>query len=143
MIGSSIFEFEAKHHTISKILVNFAGVLTISGYDYSEKKQFLVDAILNTDVGAKTIYPASIVNGVGLNELDIVGRWPRPIAVIAGENDAAINNEYIMHQVKFLNLWKNKVHVIRDVGHAVHMENAKEFNRILNAFLRDVFYSVK
>ncbi len=114
---------------------------TVSGYDYTEEKQFLVDAILNTDEGAKTIYPASIVKGIGLNELDIVGRWPRPIAVIAGENDAAINNEYIIHRVKFRNLWKNKVHIIRDTGHAVHMENAEEFNRILNTFLQDVFCS--
>ena len=112
---------------------------TISGYDYTEAKKFLVDAILETDEGAKTIYPRSIINGVGQDGLEIVQKWPNPIAVIAGENDSGINNDYIIHEVKFRNLWRNKVHVIPNAGHAVHMERPTEFNLILSDFLKDIF----
>lgn len=112
---------------------------TISGYDYTKEKEFLVDAILDTDEGAKTIYPASIAKGVGKNELDIVKNWPNPIAVIAGENESAVNNEYIINEVKFRNLWNNKVHIIKDAGHALFIEKPEEFNQILSLFLEDLF----
>ena len=112
---------------------------TISGYDRSQKMRFLVDAILETDEGARTIYPQSIFKGVGQNEVDIVQQWPRPIAVIAGERDIAINNEYIINNVVFNNLWNDRVYVIKDAGHAVHMERPEQFNSILKEFLEDIF----
>lgn len=112
---------------------------TLSGYDYTEKTRFIVDAILKTDEGAKVIYPRSILNGIGQNEIDIVSEWLHPIAVVVGENDRGINNDYIINEVKFRNLWKNKVQVILNSGHAVHMEQPEEFNSLLKEFLKDVF----
>lgn len=112
---------------------------TISGYDYSEEKKFIVEAVLQTDEGAKTIYPRSILKGIGQNELQIVSEWPKPIAVIAGEQDKGINNEYIIYEVKFKNLWSGKVQVISDAGHAVFMECSEKFNEILQRFLQEVF----
>ena len=112
---------------------------TVSGYDYTEEKKFIVDAVVQTDEGAKTIYPQSILRGVGQNEVKIVGEWPPPIAVIAGELDAGINNEYIIQDVKFKNLWRGKVHVIPRAGHAVFMETPCEFNLILEALANEVF----
>jgi len=112
---------------------------TIAGYDYSKEKKFIVDAIMQTDDRAKTIYPQSILKGVGQNELKIVNKWPFPIAVIAGEQDAGINNDYIIQQVKFKNLWREKVHVIPNAGHAVFMEKPVEFNTILEQFFQEVF----
>jgi pimeloyl-ACP methyl ester carboxylesterase len=112
---------------------------TISGYNYSEEKKFIVDAVLQTDEGAKTIYPLSILKGVGQNELKIVSEWSLPIAVIAGEQDAGINNDYIIQEVKFKNLWRKKVHVIPNAGHAVFMEQPVEFNTILEQFFQEVF----
>jgi len=112
---------------------------TISGYNYSEEKKFIVDAVLQTDEGAKTIYPRSILKGIGQNELKIVSEWPLPIAVIAGAEDAGINNDYIIQEVKFKNLWKEKVHVIPHAGHAVFMERPTEFNAILEQFFEQVF----
>lgn len=94
---------------------------------------------MQTDEGAKTFYPKSILNGVGQNELRIVSEWPLPIAVIAGEHDAGINNDYIMQEVKFKNLWKQKVHVVPNAGHAVFMERPVEFNLILEQFFQEVF----
>lgn len=112
---------------------------TISGYNYSEEKKFIVDAVVQTDEGAKTIYPQSILKGVGQNELKIVSEWPLPIAVIAGEQDEGINNDYIIQEVKFKNLWREKVHLISNAGHAVFMEKPVEFNIILEQFFQEVF----
>lgn len=112
---------------------------TVSGYDYSKEKEFLVDAILKTDEGAKTIYPRSIPLGIGQDEVKIVKEWPHPIAVIAGGQEIAINNSYIINEVEFKNLWENTVHIIQKGGHAVFMECPDEFNHIMQRFLQEVF----
>ncbi|MBS0654170.1 MAG: alpha/beta hydrolase [Verrucomicrobia bacterium] len=112
---------------------------TLSGYDYSEKTKFIVEAILQTDEGAKTIYPQSILDGVGQNELAIVKEWPHPIAVIAGQEEAAVNNDYIMHKVHFNNLWEDTVHCIAHAGHGVFMEQPDAFNQIMHRFISDIF----
>jgi pimeloyl-ACP methyl ester carboxylesterase len=112
---------------------------TVSGYDYSIEKQFIVEAVLQTDNGAKTIYPQSLLRGVGQDERVIVREWPKPIAVLAGEKDTAINNDYIINEVKFRNLWRDKVHVIADAGHALFLEKPEQFKVILVDFLQDVF----
>lgn len=112
---------------------------TVSDYDYTTEKEFLVEAILQTDEGAKTIYPRSIGLGIGQNEVKIVNEWQKPIAVVAGERDIAINNDYIIHEVKFKNLWEGKVHVIPQAGHAVFMDFPDAFNQILHRFLGVLF----
>ena len=112
---------------------------TISGYDFSKEKAFIVEAILETDEGAKTIYPSSIARGIGENELNIVNEWHGPIAVIAGEQEVAINNDYLLHEVKFRNLWEGKVHMISKGGHGVFMECPNAFNLIMERFFLDMF----
>ncbi len=110
-----------------------------NGYDGSANKQFIRDAILQTDEGAKVIYPRSILNGVGQNEIEIVRNWPRPIAVIAGADDLLVNNEYIINEVPFANLWRGHVHLVPHSGHFVHMEQPQIFNEIVQKFAQDVF----
>ncbi|MBA3239475.1 MAG: hypothetical protein H0T62_14190 [Parachlamydiaceae bacterium] len=63
-----------------------------------------------------------------------MSEWPLPIAVIAGEQDAGINNDYIIQEVKFKNLWREKVHVISNAGHAVFIDQSVEFNNMSNSF---------
>lgn len=112
---------------------------TVSGYDFSKEKEFLVDAILETDEGAKTIYPHSLALGIGQNEVKIVSEWSKPIAVVAGELDIVINNDYIMNEVKFRNLWEERVNVIPKGGHAVFIDCPEEFNLVLYRFSRNIF----
>lgn len=114
---------------------------TISGYDFSQEKEFLVDAILQTDIGAKTIYPRSITLGIGQNQMNIVKEWSNPIAVIAGQHEIAINNNYIIHEVKFRNLWEKKVHIIANGGHAAFMDCPDEFNLIMQRFFQHIFHN--
>jgi pimeloyl-ACP methyl ester carboxylesterase len=112
---------------------------TICGYDGSKEKKFLIDAVFQSDEGAKTLYPQSIMKGVGQNQLALVRDWPSPIAVVAGTDDAGINNDYIVNEVEFRNLWQGKVHMIEGAGHAIQMEKPDEFNGLLKAFLDDIF----
>lgn len=113
---------------------------TISGYDHTPEKEFLVEAILNTDEGAKTIYPASIANGVGKNELEIIRDCSLPIAVIGGENDSAVNYDYIK-KISFKNLWRKQVFLIPEAGHAVFLEKPSQFNHLVKEYLEEVFKS--
>lgn len=112
---------------------------SVSGYDYSKDKEFMVDAIMQTDEGAKTIYPRSLGLGIGQNGAKIVNEWPNPIAVIVGGQEMVINNDYIIHEVKFKNLWENQVHIIPKGGHGVFMEYPHEFNLIMQRFFHDIF----
>lgn len=113
---------------------------TLAGYDYTSQKRYMVDAVLNTDEGAKIIYPQSILKGIGHNELAIVSHWSKPIAVLGGEADAGINNDYIINEVKFRNLWNRQVYLIPNAGHAVQLDQPEIFNRLLRQFLDDIFH---
>jgi pimeloyl-ACP methyl ester carboxylesterase len=109
----------------------------VSGYDGSEEKKFLVDAILATDEEARFLYPQSIINGMGRNQCDIIAEWDKPIAVVAGENDIAINYDYVRNELHFKNLWRNKVHVLADAGHAVMLDQPETFNLVIKEFVED------
>jgi pimeloyl-ACP methyl ester carboxylesterase len=98
----------------------------------------MMEAILQTDEGAKVIYPRSILNGVGQNEVNLVRTWPHPIAVIAGANEEVVNNEYIMKEVPFCNLWRGQVHLIENAGHFVHMEQPQIFNEFIRQFAEEI-----
>lgn len=109
----------------------------VSGYDGSEEKKFLVDAILATDEGARFFYPQSIINGIGQNQCDIIAKWDKPIAVVAGENDIAINYDYVRNELHFKNLWRNKVHVLANAGHQVMLDQPEAFNLVIKEFVED------
>lgn len=109
----------------------------VSGYDYSQEKQFLVDAILHTDNDVRFLYPQSITEEIGLNQKKIVATWEKPIAVIAGEQDIAINYHYVKG-LDFKNLWQQKIHFISNAGHAVILEQPDAFNDLVSQFIVDL-----
>ncbi|STX50882.1 lipase A [Legionella busanensis] len=111
---------------------------SVSGYDARAEKEFLVDAILNTDEDARVLYPQSIIDGIGRNQCNIVANWDKPIAIIGGENDIAINYDYIQQEIKFKKLWRNKIQLIKNAGHAVMLDKPDEFNELLLKFIHDL-----
>ncbi|WP_454782654.1 alpha/beta fold hydrolase [Legionella sp. WA2022007384] len=112
----------------------------VSGYDGSEEKEFLVDAILATDEGARFLYPQSILNGVGQNQCNIIAEWDKPIAVVAGEHDIAINYDYVQNELRFKNLWRNKIHTLSNAGHAVMLDQPTLFNQLIREFIEDLIH---
>jgi pimeloyl-ACP methyl ester carboxylesterase len=60
-----------------------------------------------------------------------------PLAIFHGEQDQLINLDYI-ENLSIPNLWRGKVHVIKNAGHAPHWEKPAQFNRLLSKFIKDV-----
>ncbi|WP_419420659.1 alpha/beta fold hydrolase [Legionella sp. D16C41] len=110
----------------------------VSGFDGSREKEFLVDAILTTDENARVLYPQSILNGIGRNQCTLVAASDKPIAIVGGEKDIAINYDYVQQEIVVKNLWRNKVHFINNAGHAVMLDEPNKFNQLLLEFIHDV-----
>jgi pimeloyl-ACP methyl ester carboxylesterase len=94
--------------------------------------------VLATDEEARFLYPQSIINGIGRNQCDIIAEWDRPIAVVAGENDIAINYDYVRNELRFKNLWRSNVHMIGNAGHAVMLDQPGAFNILIKEFTEDI-----
>jgi pimeloyl-ACP methyl ester carboxylesterase len=95
------------------------------------------DAVKALGIARKSMVD-SCIKGIGANEVDIVKNMKVPLAIVAGQNDIGINNEYIS-QLSYGSLWKNKMRIIKNAGHAVFWENADKFNKILHSFLESIF----
>lgn len=104
----------------------------------SPETQFITQDAINTKGEARQHMVGNMMKGLGADETKIVAEMRIPLAIVAGENDAGINNDYIMNQVKYNSLWNNKVNVIKNAGHAVFWENADEFNKILDEFVQSL-----
>ena len=114
--------------------------MKIGGFDVdSADAQFIVEAAMKTKGIARKSMFESIGKGVGEDETKIVANMNIPLAIVAGELDKGINNEYIMNDVTYSSLWNNKVNIIKGSGHAVFWERASEFNKLLSDFLTYVY----
>lgn len=102
-----------------------------------ENIQAVLQTILNTDAKARSQLWGSIEQLNYVNEINIMSNSPLPIAVLHGENDPFINLSYLRDLPK-KNLWRNKIHVIDNAGHAAQLTHAEKFNQLLNAFAIDV-----
>lgn len=58
--------------------------------------------------------------------------------MVAGEHDIAINYDYVSSELQFKNLWRNKVHVLANAGHAVMLDQPDAFNKLIKEFIEDV-----
>ncbi len=58
--------------------------------------------------------------------------------MVAGEHDIAINYDYVSSELQFKNLWRNKVHVVPNAGHAVMLDQPDAFNKLIKEFIEDV-----
>lgn len=103
----------------------------------SEEAPFLIESTLRTHGLARSCLISSMQEGRGDNQKETVETATKPVAVVCGESDAGINNNYIQNDVNFNNLWDGRVHVLKG-GHGVFWESSEEFNAILLRFLENV-----
>jgi pimeloyl-ACP methyl ester carboxylesterase len=103
----------------------------------SKAAPFLLEATLRTHGLARSCLIGSMQAGTGGNQKETVETSTKPVAVVCGENDAGINNDYIQKDVDFKNLWDKQVQVLKG-GHGVFWENTEKFNAILFRFLNDI-----
>jgi len=104
--------------------------------DSTEDLSPFVEDILKTDGRAREGLMASIVPDGYQDEVKIVAELDRPLLVIHGEDEQLVNSEYI-EGLNIPNLYKNQVQFVSDAGHATHWENSKDFNAILDSFIRE------
>lgn len=98
--------------------------------------EFVAD-ILATDGAARAGLLASIEAGRFLDEVDIVARLTRPVAVLHGADEQLVNLDYL-RGLTMPTLWRDTVQVLPGAGHAPQVETPAEFAEILTAFITDL-----
>ncbi len=100
--------------------------------------QLIYDDIKKTDPNARVVLGKSILSGQYLNEVEVLEKLDKPVAIFHGEKEPFIKLSYLQ-SLKIRNLWQSKVHVIEDSCHFPQLENPKSFNHFLLKFLEDIF----
>lgn len=98
--------------------------------------EFVAD-ILATDGAARSGLLAGIGAGRFADEVGIVARLTRPIAVLHGAGEQLVSLDYL-RGLTMPTLWRDAVQVLPGAGHAPHVETPQEFAGILTEFLTDL-----
>ena len=96
---------------------------------------FITD-IRRTDGQARQVLGGSVRPGGYRDEVEVVANLSIPLAVLHGEHDQLVNLAYIQ-ALAMPALWRGEVQVIPDAGHTPQWEEPKQFNALLEAFLKD------
>ena len=97
----------------------------------------LVEDIRRTDGAARERLFASIQAGRLADEVQIISRLGRPIAILHGEHDQLINLEYL-RGLTIPTLWRGAVQVLPGAGHIPQVEAPEDFADLLTRFLADI-----
>jgi pimeloyl-ACP methyl ester carboxylesterase len=89
-----------------------------------------------TDKRARGVLAASIGPNGYRDELDVVARCGRPLAIFHGEHDQIVNRAYY-DDIAPPNLWTGAIRIIGGAGHAPQFEAPTEFDALVQAFVRD------
>jgi len=98
----------------------------------------LLQAVARTDGIARQIMLENWSSpDTGHDQRRFVEEWKNPIAVLQGEQDALISGEYLQ-ALDWKNLWRNQIQWFEGAGHAPFWQNAVQFNKLLEQFLKDI-----
>ncbi len=92
--------------------------------------------VRRTDGRARATMAASIQPNGYRDEVELVARLTKPLAVIQGEQEQLINLAYLQ-SLPMPTLWRKAVQVIPAAGHAPHWEQPEQFNTLLEAFIQE------
>lgn len=71
------------------------------------------------------------------DEVEIVGALKQPLSIFHGADEQLVDGTYFA-KLTMPTLWRGKVQVIADAGHAPQWEQPERFNALLDAFVSDV-----
>lgn len=98
----------------------------------------LVEAVHATDGRARSaMWHHWAVNAAGCDQRGTVTSTHVPIAVLHGARDPFVDGAYF-DDLAIGALWRGRVHVFEDTGHAPFLERPREFDTLLGAFIEDV-----
>jgi len=95
------------------------------------------EAILNTDGRARALLGATVGAANYKDEVQIVANMRTPLAIVSGAEDQIVNADYF-RGLTIPSLWRGKVQVIENAGHAPHWEQPEQFNTLLAEFVADI-----
>lgn len=108
--------------------------ISIGGFDH-KTAPLILKAAMDTDGKARSLIVESRKEGRGCCDCkEVAETYEGPLCIIEGENDSGIKIDYILHEIKYKNLF-DKVFVIPNAGHAVFWDQPEEFNKILSLFI--------
>jgi pimeloyl-ACP methyl ester carboxylesterase len=94
----------------------------------------LASWILETDTAARMSFAASLGLDKFGDELGMLRKFAKPLAILQGKNDRIINPRY-MDGLNPVSLWKNGI-IELDAGHVPQMEVPERFNALVEDFYR-------
>jgi len=97
-------------------------------------EDFLGDAAKRTDGRARRIMMEAAMRGEGSNQKKEVINNDTPLAIINGDDEDIVNNEYLF-TIEYKNLWEDNVHLIKNTRHAPFWEKPNEFDTLLERFM--------
>ncbi|NOZ42074.1 MAG: alpha/beta hydrolase [Alphaproteobacteria bacterium] len=98
----------------------------------------LLQQVKHTQGAIRTAMMADfMVPGSAHGQKEVVATVNVPIAVLQGENDSFISLDYF-DSLQWNRLWRHRVAVIKDAGHAPFLERPEEYNAVLLEFLKDL-----
>ena len=125
----------------------FAGELTQEQIEGFAAAQFAADTSLDlaphvadmtrTDNNARAFMGASIAPGNYTDELEILKKISRPLAVLHAEQDQLVNLDYIKG-LEMPTLWRSEVQVIAGSGHTPQTEASEAFSALVGAFVDEM-----
>lgn len=97
-----------------------------------ELSDLLATWILETDTAARMSFAASLGLDKFEDELTMLRRFTKPLAILQGKNDRIINPGYLAG-LNPVSLWKNGI-IELDSGHVPQMEIPQTFNALVEEF---------
>jgi pimeloyl-ACP methyl ester carboxylesterase len=103
----------------------------------SQYYELVRKAISLADGNFREIIGQSLMKEEFRNEKEIIESMDIPVAIFHGAQDNLINFEYL-NSLKVKNLWKKRIHSIRNAGHCSHIEQSGIFNSLLVDFVNEI-----
>jgi pimeloyl-ACP methyl ester carboxylesterase len=98
---------------------------------------FMIEDSMRTDGKSRAKMVASVLEGKGIDETEIVKNLAIPLAVVIGAQDSALGIDYIMN-LPYRNLWHKKVELLPEAQHAVILNQPDQIQMLLKDFLQDL-----
>lgn len=99
--------------------------------------EYIANGMGNSSGLIRELTPGAIGTGSYTDEVEALPKLNIPLAIVHGEKDEFINVNYYS-SLTIPTLWQNEVQIVSQSGHFPQLENAEEFNRLLNDFLKDI-----
>lgn len=102
-----------------------------------QNDDFMIEDAMKTEGKAREKMVESVLSGKGIDETKIVAELTIPLAIVAGAKDTALGLDYMAH-LSYRNLWRKKLALIEDAGHALPIHQTDILNGLIEMFLEDI-----